>query len=59
MQRRSVFEKIADRLKEADFNRTVEQCRVKVKKLKGDYRKVKDTQKTGRFGSILEPWMTS
>ena len=47
---RDVYQKIAKELREEGgcTNRTYEQCREKVKKLKGDYRKVKDKQhKTG------------
>ena len=51
---RQVFEKIVEKLKSAGFERTVEQCRVKVKKLKGDYRKIKDTH--SKTGSDRKAW---
>ena len=45
---REVFQKIVDRLKEAGYDRTVEQCRAKMKKLKQEYRRIKDKgNKTG------------
>ena len=34
---RAVFQKIVDRLKEAGYDRTIEQYRVKTKKLKQEY----------------------
>ena len=37
-----VYKKTAESLREAGFNRTFEQCREKMKKLKGEYKKVKD-----------------
>jgi len=37
-----VYKKIADRLCEAGFSCTFEQCREKMKKLKGEHKKVKD-----------------
>ena len=41
----------------AGFDRTFDQCRVKVKKLRGEYRKVKDgNNKTGKSGSTLK-WL--
>ena len=44
-----VYEKIVDQLKDAGYERTVEQCRYKMKKLKQDYRKIVDsTNKTGQ-----------
>ena len=47
-----VYKKIADSLREAGFNRTFEQCREKMKKLRGEYKKVKDKRNEtgqGRF----------
>ena len=44
-----VFEKIAKELQKTGSEKTAEQCRTKLKKLKLDYRKVKDKQnQTGR-----------
>ena len=43
-----VFEKISERMKSAGFERTIEQCRVEIKKLKGEYKKIKDNQSTGQ-----------
>ena len=37
-----VYEKIAAQMKEAGYDRSADQCRKKAKKLKGEYRKVKD-----------------
>ena len=39
---RDVYEKIAKKLHDAGFNRNAVQCRDKIKKLKGEYRKIKD-----------------
>ena len=47
-----VYKKIADSLHEAGFNRTFEQCREKMKKLRGEYKKIKDKRNEtgqGRF----------
>ena len=36
-------------MKSAGFERSIEQCRVKIKKLKGEYKKIKDNnQSTGQ-----------
>ena len=35
---RDVFERVAKTLREEGYERTFEQCREKIKKLKGDYR---------------------
>ena len=44
-----VYKKIADSLREAGFYRTFEQCREKMKKLKAEYKKVKDKhEETGQ-----------
>ena len=43
-----VFAKIASELREAGYERTVLQCREKIKKLRADYRKIRDSHnKTG------------
>ena len=39
-----VYRKISSELEEAGFNRTLQQCRDKLKKLKSEYRRVKDKQ---------------
>ena len=39
---RQVFEKINKQMCEAGYKRTLSQCRDKIKKLRGDYRKIKD-----------------
>ena len=53
-----IYDKIAARMTKAGFDRTFDQCRVKVKKLRGEYRKVKDgnnkKEKTGKSGSTLK-----
>ena len=44
----SIFEEVAKQMREAGYERTFQQCREKIKKLKGDYRKEKDKHnKTG------------
>ena len=46
---RQVCEGIAKRMRERGYEKTAEQCRIKMKKLKGNYRKVKDkNSETGR-----------
>ena len=50
---KKVFDKIARQLIELGFPRTGHQCREKIKKLKSDYRKAKDSSNlTGRGRSI-------
>ena len=41
-----VFDKIARELRDASYERTGKQCRDKVKKLKGEYRKIRDKSNT-------------
>ena len=41
-RKNEVYEKISRELSDAGYQRTAEQCREKVKKLKSEYRKVKD-----------------
>ena len=51
---KKVFDKIAEQLTELGFARTGHQCREKIKKLKSDYRRAKDSNNlTGRGRSIL------
>ena len=46
---RHVYEKIAEGMKEAGYERSGVQCRDKIKKLRGEYRKIKDNNnETGR-----------
>ncbi|XP_034065690.1 uncharacterized protein LOC117542234 [Gymnodraco acuticeps] len=48
----------SDRLKQLGFNRSVEQCRIKVKKLRQQYIKVRDAlQKSGSSPSIKETFI--
>jgi len=61
---RDVYERIAKKMREAGFDRTGVQCRDKIKKLKGDYRKVKDhnnqtgnNRKTFRFYDAMNAIM--
>lgn len=49
-----VYEKIATQMKEAGYDRSADQCREKAKKLKGEYRKVKDKQ--GKTGTGRVTW---
>lgn len=49
-----VFEKVARDMKEAGFERTAIQCRDKTKKLRADYRKIKD--KHGKTGESRKKW---
>lgn len=49
-----IFEKISRKLTEAGYDRTFQQCRDKIKKLKGDYKKVKD--KHGKTGEDRSNW---
>ena len=49
-----VYEKIAAQMKEAGYDRSADQCREKAKKLKGEYRKIKDKQ--GKTGTGRSNW---
>ena len=49
-----VYRKIADDLHEASFSRSLEQCRDKTKKLKGEYKKVHDKRETTGEGRYPE-----
>ena len=51
---REVYEKIVSRTKEAGYDRSIDQCRIKIKKLKQDYRKIKD--KHGETGEERKSW---
>lgn len=50
----SVFRKIADGLREAGFSRTLEQCREKIKKLKAEYKKIRDKREATGQGRYPE-----
>ena len=54
---RHVYEKVAEGTKEAGYDRSGVQCRDKIKKLWGSYRKIKITtmrlEETGRIGSFM------
>ena len=50
----SVYRKIADGLREAGFSRTLEQCRDKIKKLKAEYKKIRDKRDTTGQGRYPE-----
>ena len=41
-----IFERIAKEMSKAGYNKTAEQCREKIKKLKLKYKKIKDAQQT-------------
>ena len=49
-----MYSRIADDLREAGFSRTLEQCRDKIKKLKGEYKKVRDKRETTGEGRYPE-----
>lgn len=49
-----VFEKVARELNGAGYERTYQQCRDKIKKLKGEYKKIKD--KHGKTGEERSNW---
>ena len=51
---RSVYSRLADDLREAGFSRTLEQCRDKIKKLKGEYKKIRDKRETTGEGRYPE-----
>ena len=42
---RDIYQRIAIKLQEAGYDRTLEQCREKIKKLRKEYRKIKDKNK--------------
>lgn len=45
-----IFERIAKDMAKAGYNKTAEQCRDKIKKLKTKYKKVRDVQQTSGAG---------
>ena len=45
-----VYRQIADNLCEAGYSRSLKQCRDKIKKLKGEYKKVRDKRETTSEG---------
>ena len=49
-----VFLKIAEELKEVGYDGTYQQCREKIKKLRMEYRKVKDGR--GKMGEERKEW---
>ena len=49
-----VYTKIAREMSEAGFERTFQQCRDKLKKCKGKYRKLKDKQGRTGEGRLIE-----
>ena len=49
-----VYTKIAREMSEAGFERTFQQCRDKLKKRKGKYRKLKDKQGRTGEGRLIE-----
>ena len=49
----TVVRKIADGLSEGGFTHTLEQCRDKIKKLKAEYKKIRDKRDTTGWGSIF------
>ena len=51
---KQVYERVSSRMRDAGFERTAEQCRDKAKKLKSEYRKVKD--KHEKSGSGRKAW---
>ena len=51
---RSVYSSLADDLYKAGFSRTLEQCRDKIKKLKGEYKKVHNKRETTGEGRYPE-----
>ena len=57
---KSVYEIVAKEMKEAGYDRTFQQCRDKIKKLKVEYKKVKDKKKkTGEGKPNLKEWIVS
>ena len=50
----SIYEEVAQEMKDAGYNRTYQQCRDKIKKLKVEYKKEKD--RTGKTGEEKSTW---
>lgn len=49
-----IYEKLAKEMKKKGYDKTAEQCRSKMKKLKLEYRKIMDKhKKTGYSGSFM------
>ena len=53
-QNEKVYQKVAEQLATHGYQRTFQQCREKLKKLKSDYRAIKDHN--GRSGSNRRKW---
>ena len=58
---KAVYEKLVEKMSEAEYERDAERCRSKVKKLKQEYRKIKDSnaksgedRKTWRFYDAMD-----
>lgn len=49
-----LFERISCKMRDKGYDQVGVQCREKVKKLRGEYRKVKD--KKGKTGEGNKPW---
>ena len=52
-----IFERIAKEMSKAGYNKTAEQCREKIKKLKLKYKKIKDAQQTSGAGRQDWPYL--
>ena len=50
----SIYEEVAQEMKDAGYNRTYQLCRDKIKKLKVEYKKEKD--RTGKTGEEKSTW---
>jgi len=51
---KEVYTKVSKEMKEAGYERSLEQCRDKIKKLRAEYRKVKD--KNRQSGNNRRTW---
>ena len=54
VRNKSIFQKIADKMREAEHNRDWKQCRQKIKNMKTEYKKAKDNNnQSGRGRKVL------
>ena len=55
VRNKAIYEKIARKMAEAGFNRDWKQCRAKIKNLKNDYKKIKDSNnRSGQGCQVMQ-----
>lgn len=59
VRNQKVFQKISQRMWELGYNRSPDRCRVKIKKLKQDYRRLKEYNKRNGTNRKTNQWYTA